>query len=314
MFVTSDIFDFQAIARFRDLDWREHLLGGVDIQGTNWPGYQAGARFLLEASERCGLLQEMRYAGYDLTNERRTRNILPKSFDRLAQGKLSGAKDATGVLFKGGRKAVGVETGSISFGGEAGAIYQRRGPTGPIPVDGPPWRFSADFVFPLDEDPVKLASDLFRLSADILGAEYGYHFVRDALCGPWFYTYGISAPLDYKPLSYADAIEVEDWAELVKKGGIWSSDGPMFRDLFQVNLLSQRHGAAMIDGVGLLDWIAATSARGQLDDVGQGRMLWTLTDAEMVAVRPVLNAAGLLVSCRPRVYRDLPDAAPPAEA
>jgi hypothetical protein len=77
----------------------------------------------------------------------------------------------------------------------------------------------------------------------------------------------------------------------------------------------------MIDGVGLLDWIAAKSARGQLDDVGQGRWLWTLTDAEMVAVRPVLNAAGLLVSCHPRVYRDLPNrgqevvtAHPPADS
>jgi hypothetical protein len=314
MFVTSDIFDCPTIGRFRDLDWREHLLGGIDINGTNWPGYQAGARFLLEASERCGLVHEMRYAGYNRLDEVRTRNILPKSFGRLVRGELSGAKDANSVLLNGERSAEGTYGRTIYFGGRAGAIRQRRGPTGPIPVAGPPWRFSANFGFPLDEDPVKLAGDLFRLSVDILGAEYGYHFVRDALCGPWFYTYGISAPLDYKPLSYADAIEVEDWAELVKKGGIWSSDGPMFRDLFQVNLLSQRHGDAVVDGVGLLDWIAAQSGRGQLDDIGQGRRLWTLTDSEMVAVRPVLNAAGLLVSCRPRVYRDLPDAAPAAEA
>jgi hypothetical protein len=318
MFVTSDIFDHEAIARFRDLDWRENLLGGVDVQGTHWRGYQSGARFLLEASERCGLVHEMRYAGYNRLDEVRTRNILPKSFGRLADGALSGAKEATSVLLQGERSAMGTYNGEISFGGQAGAIRQRRGLTGPVPVAGPPWRFSANFGFPLDEDPVKLASDLFLLSVDILGAEYGYHFVRDALCGPWFYTYGISAPLDYKPLSYDDAMEVEDWAELVAKGGIWSSSGPMLRDLFQVNLLSQRHRAALVDGVGLLDWIAARPGRGQLDDIGQGRWLWTLTDAEMVAVRPLLNAAGLLVSCRPRVYRDLPNhgqelvTAPPA--
>jgi hypothetical protein len=307
MFVTSDIFDFEAIARFRELDWRENLLGGVDIKGTNWPGYQAGARFMLEASKRCGLVHEMRYAGYNRLDEVRTRNILPKSFGRLVSGELSGAKEATSVLLQGERSAMGTYNGEISFGGQAGAIRQRRGPTGPISVPGPPWRFSADFVFPLDEDPVKLASDLFRLSVDILGAEYGYHFVRDALCIPGLYTYGISAPLDYKPLSYDDAAEVEDWAELVAKGGIWSSGGPMFRDLFQVNLLSQRHEAALIDSVGLLDWIAAQPGRGKLDDIGQGRWLWTLTDAEMVNVRPLLNVAGLLVSCRPRVYRDLPN-------
>jgi hypothetical protein len=81
----------------------------------------------------------------------------------------------------------------------------------------------------------------------------------------------------------------------------------MFRDLFQVNLLSERHRSALVDGVGLLHWIAAQSGRGRLDDIGQGRWLWTLTDAQMVAARPLLNAAGLLLSCRPRVYRDLPD-------
>jgi hypothetical protein len=307
MFVTSDIFDCPTIGRFRDLDWREHLLGGVDIKGTNWPGYQAGARFLLEASERCGLVHEMRYAGYNRLGEVRTRNILPKSFGRLVRGELSGAKDATSILLKGDRSAEGTYGRTIYFGGQAGAIRRRYGPTGPFLVAGPPWRFSANFGFPLDEDPVKLAGDLFRLSVDILGAEYGYLFVRDALCGPWFYTYGISAPLDYKPLSYDDSEEVGGWANLVAKGGIWSSDGPMFRDLFQVNLVSERHTSAMIDGVGLLDWIAAQPGRGQLESISQGRRLWTLTDDEMVAVRPVLNAAGLLASCRPRVYRDLPN-------
>jgi hypothetical protein len=58
----------------------------------------------------------------------------------------------------------------------------------------------------------------------------------------------------------------------------------------------------------LSEWIPAEPRRGRLEDIGQGRWLWTLTDAEMVHVRPLLNEAGLLVSCRPRVYRDLPNA------
>ncbi len=307
MFVTSDIFDLAAVARWREWYWRENLLGGIDVHGTNWLGYQAGALFMREATERCGLMQEMRYAGYNLDNELRTRNIKPQSFDRLALGKLSGAKEATNVLLRGERQADGTYTNSITFGGAAGSIRRRRGPSGPIPVAGPPWRFSANFCFPLDEDPVELASDLFKLSVDILGAEYGYHFVRDELCGPWLYTSGIASPLDYSRLNDDDAQEIGGWADFVSEGRLWSGEEPMFRDLFQVNLLSERHRSALVDGVGLLHWIAAQSGRGRLDDIGQGRWLWTLTDAQMVAARPLLNAAGLLLSCRPRVYRDLPD-------
>jgi hypothetical protein len=309
MFVTSDIFDLPAVARWREWYWRENLLGGIDVHGTNWPGYQAGASFMLEASQLCGLVQEMRYAGYDLESESRTRNIKPQSFDRLAGGQLSGAKEATSVLLRGDRQSDGAYGNRIMFGGGARSIRRRRGPLGPIAVAGPPWRFSADFVFPLDENPVQLATDLFKLSVNILGAEYGYHFVRDELCGPILYTSGIASPLDYSRLNEDDAQEIGGWADFVSEGRLWSGEEPMFRDLFQVNLLSERHRSALVDGVGLLDWIAAQSGRGRLDDIGQGRWLWTLTDAQMVAARPLLNAAGLLLSCRPRVYRDLPDGA-----
>ncbi len=306
MFVTSDIFDLYSIAKWRREDWQEHLLGGVDVHGVSWPGYQAAARFLIEATQRCGLLQEMDVAGYDLESERRTRNIKPKSFERLVQGELAGAREASSVLLRGDRSAAGTYSGLI-FGGVAGSIRSRRGPTGPIPVPGPPWRFSADFVFPLDEEPAVVAADLFRLAADILGAEYGYHFIRDALCGPWLYTAGISAPLDYLSLADDDAEEVGEWADMVSDGRVWSGPFPLFRDLFQVNLISERHTSVPIGGLGYLtEWIAAQPGRGRLEDIGGGRRLWTLTDAEMVDVRPALNAAGLLASCRPRVYRDLP--------
>jgi hypothetical protein len=57
-------------------------------------------------------------------------------------------------------------------------------------------------------------------------------------------------------------------------------------------------------------WLAVLHAR--LQHVGErsginGPKL--ITDAEMFNVRPVLNEAGLLVSCRDRVYRDIPETA-----
>jgi hypothetical protein len=307
MFVTSDIFDLRAIGRWRGFDWRENLLCGIDVQGSNWIGYEAGARFVLTAAEHCQIFGEMDIAGYTPAGKWRTRNITPKSFQRLARGELAGAKESCGLLLRGYRPAIGAESGRILFGGEAGAILRRRGPTGPILLAGPPWRFSADFVFPLGNDSQKTAENLLKLSVEILGAEYGYYFVRDQLCNPWSYTYGVSAPLDWGPLSTEDAEEIGEWADFVGDGTLWSADWPRLRDLFEVNLLSKRHTAVPIQGLGYLtDWIAAEPGRGRLQDAGQDRQLWILTDREIVDVRPVLHQAGLLLSCRPRVYRDLP--------
>ena len=309
MFVTSDIFDLKQIGRFRGFDWQENLLGGIDIHGTDWPGYQAGALFLFEAAKRCGLVHEMRYASYSRDEERRSRSISPKSFGRLIQGELAGAKFADSVLLRGEREAIGSYRDGLIFGGEAGAIRSRRGYPRPIPMARPPWQFQADFIFPLDQDPIKVATDLFQLAVDILGAEYGYYFVRDDLCGAPSYPYGICAPLDYKALSNDDQEEVSGWYVFAREGNLWSGKWPLLRDLFQVNLLSKRHTAEPVDGLGYItEWISAQPGRGLLQDIGQDRLLWILTDAEMFNVRPLLNQAGLLLSCRDRVYRDLPDA------
>jgi hypothetical protein len=113
--------------------------------------------------------------------------------------------------------------------------------------------------------------------------------------------------LDYKALSREDAGEIGGWARFAGDGKLWSGEWPLLRDLFQVNLLSERHTSTPVEGLGLLtEWIISQLGRGRLEDVGQGRVLWILTDAEMFYVRPLLNRAGLLLSCRDRVYRDLP--------
>jgi hypothetical protein len=309
MFVTSDIFDLRHIGNFRKFEWRENLLCGVVVYGTQWRGYQADAAFLLEASRRRGLLQEMKYAGYDRPSENRTRNIAPKSFERLVRGELAGAKTATGLLFRGERPTVGAQDGDIDFGGDscAGPRY-RRTVNGPVLIVDYPYRaFETDFLFPLTDAPAEDASELLRLAVDLLDAEYGYYFVRDQLCFPMGYAHGLSAPLDWGPLSFKEGEEVSGWRDFEREGSLWTGAWPLLRDLFQVNLLSDRHTSVAIEGLGYLaEWIVARPGRGRLDDLGRGRLLWTLTDAEMFNVRPLLNRAGLLFSCRDRVYRDLP--------
>ena len=306
MFVTSDIFDIKSMRRAQRIGWRENLVGGIDVHGVEWPGYEVAARFMREAAKRCGF-EEMHYAGYNRPGEWRTRAIAPKSFERLAQGLLSGAKDAKSVLLKCQREALGAEHSVLYFGGVAGSIRQRRGYPKPVTVPGPPWRFHARFNFPVEEHPVQIASDLMQLSVDILGAEYGYYFVRDAFCGPEGYMCGMATLLDGSALADDDAHEIQNWAYAVGEGILWSRGGPMFRDLFQINLLSERHRSRPIDGrLDLIRWIVTQPGRGVVQDIGRGRWLWILTDGEMVDVRPVLCKAGFLFSCHDRVYRDLP--------
>ena len=317
MFVTSDIFDLKNISdsknfiRRRPFYWRENLLGGIDVHGRLWPGYEVAAQFLLEATKCCGF-EDMHYAGYNVPGVWRTRAIKPKSFERLARGLLRGAQNAEGVLYKGEFPAEGVGRDSIVFGGSAGSIHQKKGYSGPVPLPGPPWRFQANFNFPLDNNWLQVAHNLFQLSIDILGAEYGYFFVRDDFCGPDCYMYGMATLLDGSFLARDDKQELGNWSDVVADGALWSPSGPSMRDLFQVNLLSDHHARQIVDGqYGLVGWIEHQPGRGAVQKLGQDRWLWTLTDAEMVAVRPVLAEAGFLFSCRDRVYRDLPNGGRP---
>jgi hypothetical protein len=304
VYVTSDIFDLKRIGRFRDFDWRETLVCGVAVYGSRWPGYQSPARFLIEAAKRRGLLRDMEYAGYDPIGATRTRNIKPRSFERLARGELTGARNAVAVLLEGSYPALGTENEIVLFGGVAGDAT--RLPT-VTPSDDPGRALQASFVFPLNERPIDAAIDLFRLSVDILDAEYGYYFVRDEFCFPTAYPYGISPSLDNSAITRGFSVEIRDWSRFVRSGKLWSEPWPMLRDLYEVNLLSERHTSAPIEGLGYLtEWISSRPGRGRLKDVGRGRWLWILTDAEMFNVRPLLNEAGLLLSCLDRVYRDLP--------
>jgi hypothetical protein len=59
VFVTSDIFDLERIAAGRRIPgWREHLLVGIAIHGTEYPGPEALAQFFVEAAKACGLSED----------------------------------------------------------------------------------------------------------------------------------------------------------------------------------------------------------------------------------------------------------------
>ncbi len=308
MFVTSDIFDLSAIGSYLGFEWRENLLCGFAVHGTAWRGYRADASFFLEIARRRGILGEMVYASYNRLNDTRQHFIKPSSFERLARGSLRGAENTVSIMLTGQREAAGTRLGHIYFGGEAsGRPRCRRTPNGPAKIsDYPHAAFDIAFCLPFDLQAREVASEALRISVDMLDAEYGYYFVRDDLAGPEFFCWGINASLDHGDLSTEDGKEIARWRDFVAEGRLWTESFPLLRDLFEVNLISERHTSVHIHGMGFLDdWIAAKPGRGQLEDLGRERLLWTLTDQEMFDVRPALHAAGLLKSCRPRIYRDL---------
>jgi hypothetical protein len=310
MFVTSDVRNPAEAARAERKQWREYLLGGICIHGSSWAGYQAMAKFYLEAASRCGVLEEMPYASYGRPGDKRMREIKPASFEKLARGELVGARNADRVLLRGNRWVTGIGDRQIWLGGEGGC--RRRGVAtsmGPrYFIDYPYRAFDASFVYPAGESLQERAIDLLNVAVDLLDAEYGYFFIRDEYFFPSGYAAGMgSVPLELTPADYRDNKEISDWAHFTFSGRMWTEKWPMMRDLFAVNLISERHTATPIEGIGYLtDWITAEAGRGRLVELGRGRLLWILADAELIDVRPRLNEAGLLFSCYPRVYRDLP--------
>ena len=300
MLVTSDIFDLERIAHWRRETWSENLICGVDVGGMMRRGPEAEARYLVEAANTCHLMPEMRWAGYSKAGEHRTRPLKPASMLRLADGKLRAAAHARGVLLRGERAAEGSHVGTVVFGGETSSNRARRAPQRP---GGP---FDVDFCYPIDANPRTTARSLLQLSLEHLDCEYGYYFVRDDYCLPMGYCKGIVSPLDYSLFSDRQLKEVGDWRNYVSENRIWTDPWPRLRDLFEINLLSERHTKTKIEGFGyLLDWITAAGGRGLIEPLERGRVLWTLTDAEMLEHRDRLYRAGVLLSCPDRIYRDL---------
>jgi len=309
MFVTSDIFDLAQIARNRMIPgWRERLSGGIAIHGTEWPGAEAAARFLVEAANVCDLQDQLPAAGYSIKWGEPSEHVDYAELVALAKGALPAASGAESVYLEGSQGSIDAHDW-VRYGGWLDAAPRMLEAPGNPAVPNYPYRaFDGDFGFPLDGPGLERAERLLRLAAEILQADYGYFFIRDVLAGVNFYARAMPATtFDRGRLARADELESALWRKFVVEGELWTGVWPQLRDIFAVNLMSDRHISNELDGIGYLhEWITAEPGRGRLKKVSERRALWTLTDAEIHAVRPTLWDTHLTRSCMPRVYRDLP--------
>jgi hypothetical protein len=309
MFVTSDIFDLEQVAsNWGVAGWRERLVGGIAIHGTDWPGGKAAARFLIEAAKVCDLQDQLPAAGYSIQWGEPSEHLDFAGLADLARGALSDGSAATSVYLEGSQGSVNTYD-YVRYGGWLDAAPRMVAAPGNAIVPNYPFRaFDGDFGFPLDGVGVERAEALLRLAAEVLEADYGYFFVRDVLAGANFYARAQPAKsLGSDRLARADALESTLWRKFVGEGELWTGPWPQLRDIFAVNLLSTRHMTDYIEPIGYLhEWITAEPGRGRLKYAAEGRVLWTLTDAEIHAVRPAMWDSVSMRSCMPRVYRDLP--------
>jgi hypothetical protein len=308
MFVTSDIFDLEQIARKWGIaDWRERLVGGIAIHGTDWRGGAAAARFLIEAAKASGLQDQLPVAGYSIEWGEPSEHLDFAGLADLANGAIPAASGAASVYLVGSQGSIATHD-SVQYGGYLDAAPRMEAAPGNTAVPHYPYRaFDGDFTFPLNGPGLERAETLLRLAAEILQADYGYFFIRDVLAGANFYARAMPAKsLGVGRLARADDLESKLWREFVLPGELWTGVWPQLRDVFAVNLLSYRHMSNELDGIGYLDeWITAEPGRGRLREAAEGRVLWTLTDTEIHAVRAALWDAHLTRTCMPRVYRDL---------
>lgn len=302
MFVTSDTLGLPDAYILFGKSRKECLVAGIDVYGAEWAGYQSGAQFLYTCAEHLNLLDAMQWASYTQTGAKRSREISPKSFPKLIEGKLSGARTARATLLHGALPGVNARGDDFFVGGTA----ETRALRGALarPPDDPDQPSQAHFLFPLNGDPLSTAIELMKIAIEILDVGYGYYFIRDEYFFPEGYTVGWGSGGAFEQVHREDGDEIVDWRRYNKL--LWTYSWPRLRDVFELNLLSERHLTTPVEGLGRLgDWITAEPGRGRLEDAGKGRAFWILTDAEMIAVRPPLFHAGLLLTCRERVYRDL---------
>ncbi len=295
MFVTSDIYDMPAMARWARKDWREWLVAGIGFAGPHWAGFHLGCRFLTEAAALTGLTDNMIYAGYNVPNEWRTKPLSPSTIFKAARDSNNRYQQkASSALFQGKLmapfgKSYAFVGGSISSFGDLGQL-------------------SGSFIYNLNKDTrIDLAKGLLKLASNLIMAEYGYFYIRDCWLMPETYSAGMNASIvgnytvDRKPLP-RDQNEISAWPRRLR-GGYWNEPNPRMRDVYEVNLISERHLGRQFGTSTLGEWMRSSAAHGELEDIGNGRHIWSLNTRQMQHVRPQLILADAIYARHERVYR-----------
>lgn len=281
MFVTSDIYDLQALAGLKRYAWREQLVAGFVFHGLRWPGAVQVARFLEQAAKTSGLKAQQ--ASYRPEGTHRSSLVKPASLIKTVERRSAEGKPVDGVLLSCTIADPFAYQAELTAGGEFGTL--------------PSNAFYGCFMLPVEHHlSGRLVEQLNQLASNMLDADYGYVFVRDNFAGPAGYYCGIGNGFDaWTGVSDAEDDEAREWSRTV----LTSADQdlpPGIRDVFQWNLLSEQHDE-------LRDWIQGGSRRGRLEALTPRSWLWSIPTADIETIRTALRSQGLIKASTPRKYR-----------
>ncbi|MFM9966311.1 MAG: hypothetical protein ACKV2Q_34475 [Planctomycetaceae bacterium] len=155
--------------------------------------------------------------------------------------------------------------------------------------------FSRDlgfFVFStLKSDRDWLISAAQRI-CQVLRPAYGIMYQRSARLGPLLYAFGTFSVLQGGEHRAAEDL-IADWGAYWWPCGVYKHG--YFRDLYEMNFLSQPFLLRTVNGQFLPDWIAESPQRGSLTKLTDDIMLWSVSPNDIPAVRDQLVSARLML-------------------
>lgn len=131
----------------------------------------------------------------------------------------------------------------------------------------------------------KIISSLIRIS-DIA---YGIYYQRNIDKGPAFYAYGMTTGLGYSDQEMNEADKIAKWMYLesnVRKN--------FLRDIYRINILSQKHLEKQVYNTTLIDWIKETDSRGSIEQINKKLWIWKVGSDSIDQIKKELGEIGIL--------------------
>lgn len=142
--------------------------------------------------------------------------------------------------------------------------------------------------------PMQHFETLLARIAQSVHLTYGIGYSLPFSAGPTCYATGMVVDCDYTAASIAQADRVGSWFR--ERLGINRHLQGLLRDVYPLNVLSEKHLSQRVESATLREWVNRSSERGTLQELPGGATLWTVEPAHEAAVRQTLIQAGLLIA------------------
>jgi hypothetical protein len=153
-------------------------------------------------------------------------------------------------------------------------------------------------IFCCDQSIRGLDLDYFDRMLDRIGEmvslRYGIGYVRTFELGPSVYAAGMVTGIGYNKKEIAEADRIGAWfRERMARNRHLTG---YLRDVYPLNVISEKHLSQSVAGVRLADWIEKSPARGTLRALAGDATLWRIDETHVEAVRAELAPSGILIA------------------